>query len=155
MSKKLNQLIEILVGSLQEVDDIAQSLLGETSLDTSAGSQLDGLGETVGENRYGRSDSEYRHAIRFRILINNSKGTPDEIIAAFALATGDPSFSFFEVYPAKVQIVSSLETLPDNLLTLMRQVVPAGVGIQIESPSYTPFRAGVSHAGDRLGLYLS
>ena len=50
-----------------------------------AGEQLDYLGAAVGEGRNDRSDADYLLAIRVRILVNSSTGTPEEILAMLEL----------------------------------------------------------------------
>jgi hypothetical protein len=55
-----------------------------TALAGRAGDQLDGVGGMVGQAREGMSDSDYRLWIAARILVNQSSGTGEDLLALLA-----------------------------------------------------------------------
>lgn len=69
---------------------------------TAVGAQLDVLGVIVDEPRGGRMDQEYRIAIIAKIAINNSKGTPEEVISIFGLLTASTDILLQEYFPGVV-----------------------------------------------------
>jgi len=95
-------LAKVITSYVEQIQDFENALFGVywgRMLDYAVGVQLDGLGEIVGEPREGRNDDDYRVAIRVRILVNLSEGTPEQIIAILAAATGSV-IKIREYYPA-------------------------------------------------------
>jgi hypothetical protein len=108
-SPKLAALLTSYVDQIQDLEDAIYGLLQGRWLDYAEGDQLDGLGSIVGENREGRTDSDYRLAIRVRILINLCEGTPEQIIEIFELLTG-AVIELREYFPAAL-VVSVLSPI--------------------------------------------
>ena len=77
---------------LQEIEDVAISLIDERYVDTATGVQLDGIGTIVGEPRAGRSDVDYRVAIKGRIRANAANSRIEDILELFVLLL--PGFTF-------------------------------------------------------------
>lgn len=107
--QKAKPVLAAVVGALstqvQALENMFQSLLSARAITTATGDQLDGLGALVGEPRNGRTDTEFRIAIRARIAINRSSGTANEILGVLTAATADPAeftldFKFVPEYPA-------------------------------------------------------
>lgn len=85
---RFQRLIRAFVTSIQEVDDVDQTLKFDHSIDTSVGVQLDGLGQILGLSRLpDESDDDYREKLKFQIFINQSNGTPEEAIAVLKFLT--------------------------------------------------------------------
>jgi len=77
-------------------------------IDTAFGAQLDGLGDILGELRFGRDDETYRLWLRFRIFINTSQGRPEDLIEACRFITNEGRaggrVKYWENWPASVQL---------------------------------------------------
>lgn len=68
------------VGQVQELENNLWLMYAAFTVDTAVGEQLDFLGNIVGELRQGRVDSDYRAAVRVRVLVNLSSGTIPELL---------------------------------------------------------------------------
>lgn len=97
-------LVEAIIQPFQGIEDALVQTLNFRWVDTAIGAQLDGLGSIVGEERRGRNDDEYRLAIKLRIAINTSQGTPENAINVFLLVTGCTQAHYLPYYPAEVDI---------------------------------------------------
>ena len=98
-SPKLQALLAAIVGPLTEVETNADALIAERWINTSVGTQLDGCGNIVSETRQGRSDDVYRTAIKFRVFVNMSNGTPKDMIAGLKFLTDPTDCQYLEAYP--------------------------------------------------------
>ncbi len=117
---KINALVLDLGGMEQIVEDAAWDTATLRWIDSAEGQQLDGLGEILGELRYGRPDDIYRLWLRFRIFINSSKGTPSDMmeILRFVTNEGAPGgrVKYWENWPASFQLFTDglfIPGLPD------------------------------------------
>ena len=100
-SPKMLSVLEVFLVQIQELEDAFAEILSETTLDDSVGLQLDNLGAIVGEPRSGRSDLQYRTAIRARIGLNTSEGTIEDVIAlALSVAGAALGVTVTELFPA-------------------------------------------------------
>ena len=98
---KIVALVSIYLRQIQDVENAASDLLTETNLDNATGIHLDNIGVIVGESRTGRSDLQYRTAIRARILLNTSNGTMEDVIALAISVAGAPvTITVTEFFPA-------------------------------------------------------
>lgn len=98
---------ELLIGYLtsyldqiQDLEDALSDTLTETTVETSVGAQLDALGSIVGEDRAGRNDLQYSTALRARLILNVSEGTPQNIIDLIRAIAGDVRVAIVENFPA-------------------------------------------------------
>lgn len=130
---RIRQLLDALNEQSQDYEDDIFPLFQLLDIDAMEGAQLDGIGEIVGLTRDGRSDVEYRTALRQKIGINTSSGTPDEIISVFAIATGSTlvSIQYFEDHPAKFGIYGDAASYPADIASVIQSVSPAAVGVGI------------------------
>ena len=101
---RIQGLVRNFVRPMDNIEDELFRILNFRWVDTATGIQLDGMGSIVGERRRGRTDEAYRLAIRTRIAINISKGTPEEVIAIFGLLTGSTDTRIYEYFPGVVEI---------------------------------------------------
>jgi hypothetical protein len=85
----IEKLIETYVTQIQDLEQVFFQLVNLRTIDTSEGVQLDGIGQIVGEDRFGRNDTDYRVAIKGRIRLNLSNGTIEDIIAVIRAQIGD------------------------------------------------------------------
>lgn len=99
------------IEQVQDLEDAAFSTYFGRMLSNAVGAQLDGLGDVVGEERGGKDDDAYRIAIRARILVNISNGTPEDIIGILAATTG-ATIKIREYYPAAfiAELTTPVET---------------------------------------------
>lgn len=92
----------------QDVEHTLWSIYNDRWLDTATGAQLDGLGDILGELRFGRDDDTYRLWLRFRIFINTSLGRPEDLIEVCRFVTNEGRdggrVRYWENWPASVQL---------------------------------------------------
>lgn len=131
MSINLKKLITIYIEELVECQQVLSDLLIFRTINNSTGVQLDGVGDIVGENREGRNDTDYRAAINIRIFVNASSGEPESLILALKEATNATTIYYNEVYPARVQLFSDGDIIPDGLVEAMESVAMGGVAVDI------------------------
>ena len=137
-SPRLKNLIGSYTRAIQELEttalDVYQDVL---SLDTAVGVQLDLLGRIVIEDRDGKSDTDYRRALRVRVLINISDGQTEELIAVARLfedlsAAGE-LVQIQDLQPARMElrIFSTTPTLNTIVETdrRLKQTKAAGVSL--------------------------
>lgn len=131
MAQKLKDLIVVLVDQLQDLEYVFQDLKNLTTLENSSGVQLDGIGDLVGLPRFTNDDNLYRDALIFQISLNNSNGTPEDIMSFLHQQTGSTLLSYLEAWPAKaiIHITCLAVNIPVDLQAQTERVAPAGVGI--------------------------
>lgn len=126
-ASNLKNLIEAFADSTQDFEDLVYPLFTLLDIDTMVGVQLDGIGSIIGEPRLGRSDAEYREALRLAITLNISSGEPETVIALFKSLT-DPTgaIDYYEDHPAGYVIYGDGDQFAE-LLEAMEAASPAGV----------------------------
>lgn len=92
------------------------NLINNRGLDTAYGYQLDIIGAIVGESRQGRDDDAFRLAIRFKINVNNSNGTPEELTASLKEVTLSSDVDIFEHYPVSYMMKFDGLNIPLNFV---------------------------------------
>lgn len=112
---KIAALLNCFSAQIQEIESAFFELLNDRWMETSTGLQLDGLGQIVGEARQGRTDDDYRLALRVRILTNKSSGSTEQIIEILSLAIKSP-IELVEYFPASfvTYITDSLDCIVDS-----------------------------------------
>lgn len=121
---------------VQQIEYMLIDLLIERSIDGSIGQQLTNVGTIVGEFRPVPNtppDTEYRAAIKAQIGFNYSSGTAENIIAFVKDATNSSFVLFYEVFPAKVYIITNGSLAPAALVADTKEVAMGGVGVEIAS----------------------
>lgn len=126
-SPKLRALLAQIVGPLEVIENDADDLRNKRWIDTATGVQLDGLGTIVGEGREGRTDDDYREAIRFRVFVNVSKGTPPDVIYALKNVTKADDVQYAESWPATVFLYSDGYAANKLLPGVIQDLLPAAV----------------------------
>ena len=148
---KLNDYVAALLSEAQTAEDAALETLLGRFLDNAEGEQLNGLGDLVGEERLGRSDDDYRNAIRVRIFQNQASGTPEQMLTLLRLLVPDAAgVHIEEIFPAKVWFSMDSGTQPANFQALMQQAAPAAVGVRALAPGEFGFRMGRDRMADRI-----
>jgi hypothetical protein len=132
------KMIAALISEAQVINTQEQLLLTMRSLNTAEGVQLDGLGQIIGLARIpGQSDASYREDLGFQIFVNQSSGTPENVIAILKYLTDASKIWYNEVYPAAYQMATNglvgLNHLiypfpnPSDLNSEIQKTSPAGV----------------------------
>lgn len=131
-SRRLLGIME--AGTLQadQIEDAIFQIRNGFFLATAVGVQLDTLGKIYRESRNGRTDSDYRDAIRLRAATAIS-GTPDEIILFLRnFVAGAPSdLEYQPEYPGKYVILTSDDSFGTGVLD---SISMAGVKGMMGSP---------------------
>lgn len=99
-SPRLQDLIRIYVRQIQDLEDALVDLIESIDIDTAQSSSLDALGSIVNEPRSGRNDTDYRIAIKGKIILLSSRGTREDIIALLKSVLGSVSIQVDDVPPA-------------------------------------------------------
>jgi len=113
---------------VQTTEDSLFDLLNNRSIQTAIGVQLDNIGKLVGAKRKGRSDESYREFIQLQILINNSEGTPSDILEILSLITNADIVKSFPHYPVGGNLYTNGDTIPSNLASTLTQAAPISHG---------------------------
>jgi hypothetical protein len=127
---KIDALIRMQTDQIQDLENAAFGLYVGRSLQTATGATLDRWGNLLGELRSGRSDSEYRAAMFFKITRNIAQGTPSDLISIFQILTGAQNVKYSEQYPATAFLVGigmPEGTDTDILGPYIKAAAPAGV----------------------------
>lgn len=105
----IEAVLRALVQEHQTLEDVFDQIYKFRWLNTAIGKQLDGVGSIVGEDRRGRNDDVYRLAIKLRIAINTSKGTPEDLITVFLLLTLCNEAHYIGTFPAACEIYGDFD----------------------------------------------
>jgi len=117
--------VSAFLNQLQEVEDASFQLITDRTLETSVGVQLDNLGQIIGEERNGLSDDDYRTRLRVQILVNQSSGTVEELLAIIVLL--ESSVIVIKQTPPAAQTITIIDLDSDPVL-LARIIATARQG---------------------------
>lgn len=126
-SPKLKALMAAIVGPLTTLESDGDALIAERWIDTAIGKQLDGCGHIVGESRQGRDDDAYRVAIKFRVFVNISKGTPTDLIRGLKFLTNPTDCQYLEAYPATALLFTNGFFVDYKIQAAMQDLAPAAI----------------------------
>lgn len=127
-SDKLQGLITAFAEELNLTQQDTFDIVSNMDLDSAFGVFLDIIGGYVGEPRLGRIDHDYRDAIILKIAINTSRGTPNDLLTALALATKANKTKIWEHYPVSTILETDGLRLPANLAKALQSASPATSG---------------------------
>lgn len=141
-SPKLRAIVAAIVSQLTTLENVADSLMSDRWIDTAIGAQLDGCGYIVGEQRSGRNDNEYRKAIKFRVFVNVSKGTPNNLVDGLKFLTDPTDAQYQEAYPATALLFTNGYFVDYTIQNTMQDISPAGISTVPVAVSFAdrPFR---------------
>ena len=122
------KIVEVYIDQIQEIEFEYFALLDSLGIESAVDYGLDLIGKEVGELREGRNDADYRDAILTRIFINNSSGTPEELIAATLQITKADSIKYSEQYPAGV-VLEIVGAEYVSKAPTIKKIVPAAVDL--------------------------
>ena len=137
--------VQAMVTPLVDVENTADDLRDKRWIDTAVGKQLDGCGAIVGVLRQGRSDDEYRSAIKFQIFVNTSNATPEEMMVGLRTLTMPDDVQYIEQYPATAMFFTDGPTVPTGIQSVMQSLAPAAISDVQVLVSYAgvPFRVSL------------
>jgi hypothetical protein len=107
---RIEAFINALSARVQDLEDTLYDILVESAIANATGTQLDDIGDIVGQQRQGMLDAEYRTFVRARVKANRSSGRLEELIEILKLIldgqTVPPTSSILtrDAYPASVVI---------------------------------------------------
>lgn len=144
-SPNLSSVLTALVEQLQELDTVTMDLYTDRWLSSAIGVQLDIIGKIVGEQRQGRTDDDYRDAIKVRIGINLGNGTAEDVIEVVRSFFDDMTVQVIDYYPASftVKLVDPINPLVIDTVKLrayIDSVKPVGVHAMLEFYVEGPFQ---------------
>jgi len=151
-SPKVLALLEAIVGPLDAVKATTDEFKTERWIDTAIGKQLDGCGYIVGELRAGRDDDAYRKAIRFRVFVNISEGTPGALINGLQYLIDSDDYQYLEMYQATAILFANGPDVSIDIHDKMQDLAPAAISDIPVLISYTelPFRFDKISTGGEL-----
>jgi hypothetical protein len=136
----LQAMVRALLQPSDELEDAFLALLNERHIDNAVGKELDIIGDLAEGPRQGRTDADYRVALKARIAINTSKATPPDVKRVADLITPDgASVRYFEPLPATISIDVAGYNLTKADVRTLNNARPGGVRLEAASTSVTPF----------------
>lgn len=149
---RLRALLEAMGEGAQTQEDQFFDLLVSRGLDMATGAALNQWGAIVGEQRGALGDDDYRRFIRARILANICEGTPDELLAIFALVTGPSDVRYFLHPPAGFRLQAARtaplsDVVVRRVRRLMQSIKPAGVSMVLTESTPASMLFGVAGRG--------
>jgi len=107
-------------------------------IETAEGVQLDTIGIIVNEKRLGRNDTDYRDAIKSRIIINNGSGEPEIIIFAFTNFYNAGVVHILNIGSGNLQIRVDI-LITQEIFNFFLDIIGAGIGLIITTGNDHPF----------------
>jgi len=141
----INAVVKAMITPVQDVETLSDAVRNERWIATAVGVQLDGCGYIVGESRQGRTDDEYRAAILFRIFVNTSNATPEDLIHGLRYLTSPYDIQYIEQYPATAMLFTDGPEVPSNIQSVIQSLSPAGISdvpVMVSFAHAPPFRFG-------------
>jgi hypothetical protein len=124
--------LEAVLDQVQELENALWTFYSSFDPDTATGKALELLGRLVGEPQLGRSDDEYRAAIRVRVLVNASDGKPAQLYeianGIFSWFDTPPTVRMYESYPATIDVELTGDMGDVTLETVYRLLEQAKAG---------------------------
>lgn len=126
-SPNLQGFVGAIVAPLTDIETQFDALKNDRWIASAYGAQLDGAGSIVGEARFGRTDTAYRNAIRFRVFINTSKGSPTDIIRGVKYLTAPTDTQYIEAFPATALVFTNGLFVDYTIQAAIQEITPAAV----------------------------
>ena len=142
-----------MVSQLYDIELVADQLKTERWISTAIGKQLDGCGEIVGEPRLGRNDDDYRDAINFRIFVNTSNATPEDLMQGLRFLTNPDNVQYIEQYPATAMMFTDGANINPLIHVAIQDLAPAAISevpILVSFSRKDPFRFAKESAPSEL-----
>lgn len=132
-----------MVSPLTDIEVMAESFNNERWIDTAIGKQLDGCGYIVGEVRQGRSDYLYRLAIKYRVFVNTSNATPENLIQGLHFLTAPDDVQYIEQYPTTAMLFTDGASISSDIHNAIQDLASAAISdipIMVSFSRKDPFR---------------
>lgn len=127
-SPNILKYVEIFQNQIQALELEYFSLLDALGIESATDYALDVIGKEIGELRDGRNDEDYRSAILTKVFINNSSGTPEDVIAAAKQITGANRVNYSAEYPAGI-VLEVLGAEYVSKAPTIKKTIPVGVDL--------------------------
>lgn len=148
-------LIAALAASADRLETVVAQLKTLPSIDQSSGTQLDILGEILGEPRRGFDDGAYQLHLKARAFLNRSSGTGEDLYHLFQLLIDVP-LQMQEQWPAAFEVLilsTALDpTLAGYLYAILQQAKPMGVRAILRWLNAPPTQSFCFAGGPGLGF---
>jgi len=125
------------LSEVQDLEKMLYDLMALRYLNTAVGAQLDGIGRIVEENRLGRSDTDYRAAIRSRIRINLGDSQIEDVHYVFDLLLPGRTFEMIDepdaafMYIINEAVVAGVDPSPAQLSLQMSKTRGGGIRVTL------------------------
>lgn len=126
-SEKLKAYLSVFLDEIQGMQDTLAKIKSERWIDTAQGVQLDGCGYIVGVERYGRSDDDYRQAIKNQVGSSSMIGTSLAIKKLLRFLSSADDIQYLEHYPATAIVLTEGYGANKGLPDLLESVAPASI----------------------------
>ena len=148
-SPNVQGLLTIFLDELAEVDSALDEVVRQRSIKYAQGEQLTQIGDILAAPRKGVTDDEqYRTELRLQAGINNSEGTPENILDVWRGMTQSERVSLTEVFPAGILLYAETSVATPADMARIQAMVGAGIALQLSVPGGIPFTfAGGEGAG--------
>ena len=135
---KFKGIIESMNAQADDLETAIFEIRDNFWLETSEGVQLDVIGIIVGEERLGKSDTDYRNAIKSRIIINNGSGESETIIFAFTQFYSAGLVHVLNIGEGNLQIRVDI-LITQEIFNFFLDIIDAGIGLIITTGNIHPF----------------
>lgn len=118
--------IEVFTEELGDLISSIEGILNSKNIDDNSGVWLDYLGYIIGVGREGRSDEDFRVAMRLKILINRSSGTTQEVQDIVKSFTSS-SHTLIGKYPSSLSgtlYLNGQDNISTSLYKLVYNIIP-------------------------------
>lgn len=126
----IQELLKSWLLPLQQVEDDLIAFTEGNGISVATGEMLNTIGSWFGEERGGRSDSEYRSAILNKAIMSMQDGTTEKFIQAMKVLTNSDLVTFLEYYPRGVYAYAG-RGWRNSLISDLHRVRPAGVMLRL------------------------
>lgn len=127
-SEKLKGIMQAMGDSRNDLETALFEIRSEFEIDDAVGEQLNILGSIFVEDREGRTDTEYRQAIKAKGAQQYS-GEPESIIEILKASYGATYVHYRPYYDAKYYIITDADISSEDLISIS----PAGVQPFVET----------------------
>ena len=124
-SPKLKALLEVVLNQLKQTESAFEEIRELKSLDV--------LGKIVGQERSGMNDDDYALWIKARVLLNRSRGTPEDLLQILNILLGDGSE--IREHPEAaftVLLQKMIHHDPAKIWEIIREAAPLGVKAHLQ-----------------------
>lgn len=93
-------MLEAYVKQIQRLENSIWDVINNRHLESNNTSCLDGIGTILQEFRNGRTNAEYRAALKIRLLVLRSQGKRHQLTKIISLSANGSTWRYWDAYPA-------------------------------------------------------